>query len=64
MQDEDKTKEQLIIELHELRKRLAESEKNKAKLQAGGGGASEFPFTIARDARVHGGWHSGRGYRW
>ena len=28
MQDEDKTKEQLIAELHELRQRLAESEKN------------------------------------
>jgi PAS domain S-box-containing protein len=29
MQDEDKTKEQLIIELHELRERVAELEKNK-----------------------------------
>jgi PAS domain S-box-containing protein len=31
MQDEDKTKEQLITELHQLRKRLAESEKDKAE---------------------------------
>ena len=31
MQDEDKTKEQLIIELYELRERLAESEKDKAE---------------------------------
>jgi PAS domain S-box-containing protein len=31
MQDEDKTREQLITELHELRQRLAESEKDKAK---------------------------------
>lgn len=30
MQDEDKTKEQLISELHELRRRLSDSEKNKA----------------------------------
>jgi PAS domain S-box-containing protein len=29
MQDEDKTKGQLIVELHELRKRVAESEKDK-----------------------------------
>jgi len=29
MQDEDKTKAQLIIELYELRKRVAESEKDK-----------------------------------
>ncbi len=31
MQDEDKTKEQLMIELHELRQRLAESEKDKVE---------------------------------
>jgi PAS domain S-box-containing protein len=33
MRDEDKTKEQLITELHELREQLAESEKDKAKLK-------------------------------
>jgi len=31
MQDKDKTKEQLIAELHELHQRLAEWEKDKAK---------------------------------
>ena len=31
MQDEDKTKEQLTAELHQLRKRLAESEKDQAE---------------------------------
>jgi PAS domain S-box-containing protein len=31
MQDEHKTKEQLVIELHELRERVAELEKNKAE---------------------------------
>jgi len=31
MQDEDKTKEQLMIELHELRQRLAEFEKDKVE---------------------------------
>lgn len=29
MQDEDKSKAQLVAELHELRRRLAESEKDK-----------------------------------
>ncbi|MGA3118383.1 MAG: PAS domain S-box protein [Syntrophobacteraceae bacterium] len=42
MQDEDKTKEQLIIELHELRKRVAESEKDK--------GASTDPAELRRHA--------------
>jgi hypothetical protein len=38
MQDEDKTREQLITELHELRQRLAESEKDiteRKEIEAG-----------------------------
>jgi PAS domain S-box-containing protein len=35
MQDEAKTKEQLIIELHELRERVAESEKDQADYKRG-----------------------------
>jgi hypothetical protein len=37
MQDEDKTKEQLIIELHELRERVAESKKDKEEHKTYGG---------------------------
>ncbi|MGO9017163.1 MAG: hypothetical protein ACLQVJ_02320 [Syntrophobacteraceae bacterium] len=42
MQDEAKTKEQLIIELHELRERVAELEKDK--------GASTDPAELRRSA--------------
>ena len=37
MQDEDKTKEQFIIELHELRERVGESKKDKEEHKTRGG---------------------------
>ncbi len=37
MQDEDKTKEQLIIGLHELRERVGESKKDKDEHKTCGG---------------------------